>query len=77
MPSFLAEKFPKTLTEFHDAGVKNLNYLETMDKCDSIFYTINVTNKQAQNIETGTQNQALFSSCVFFFRQRRTDGSIS
>lgn len=72
MPSFLAEKFPKALTEFHDADVKNLNYLETMDKYDSIFDTVNVTKKQAQNIETDTQNQALFSSCVFFDKDALT-----
>ena len=72
MPSFLAEKFPKTLTEFRDADVKNLNYLETMDKYDSIFDTVNVTKKQAQNIETDTQNQALFSSCVFFDKDALT-----
>ena len=32
----------------------SINHLETMDKCDSIFDTINVTKKQAQNIETDT-----------------------
>lgn len=49
---FWRRSFPKFSQNF--IMQMSINHLETMDTCDSIFDTINVTKKQAQNIETDT-----------------------